>query len=91
MFNVSNPCLRVQAASVEVEVVVREEHPREVVVGIAVGLTLSRDTCADISSQVCLVLAGLIIHLPPNLTSLKHHGVRTQRAGQKYEAVTRQS
>lgn len=45
----SNRRLRVQAASVEVEVVVGEEHPREVMVGTAVGLTLSTDT--DVSSQ----------------------------------------
>lgn len=64
----SNPRLRVQAASVEVEVVVSEEHPREVMVGTAVGLTLSGDTCADISSQVCLMPEGLIIHFLLNLT-----------------------
>lgn len=35
---------RVGAASVEVEVVIGEQHPREVVVGSAVRLTLTTDT-----------------------------------------------
>lgn len=38
---------RVAAASVEVEVVICEEHPRQVVVGTAVCLTLTTDRQTD--------------------------------------------
>ncbi len=42
-----NVSLRVCAASEEVEVVFGEERPREVVVSIAVCLTLRRDKCGS--------------------------------------------